>query len=204
MITAGNRIILETFRYWFLSFFHDRITIMTSLFGSGSHKTGFPEESLSIWVPIIFSQNDLDSFHSDMARWCPKQRSYRCVVAILSPGLHLEKSLENQSGIPITTSLPTGCMADIARVLDLETGGGSSLPLPGVSEDSHRPITVREREVLDRIASGDSVKQIAFSMGISQHTVITYKRNLYMKTGARSLQQLALFAVLHPMLPSDP
>jgi DNA-binding NarL/FixJ family response regulator len=60
---------------------------------------------------------------------------------------------------------------------------------------------MREREVLERIACGEAVKQIAYSMGISQHTVITYKRNLYMKTGARSLQQLAIYAVLHSMLP---
>ena len=40
-------------------------------------------------------------------------------------------------------------------------------------------------------------------MGISPYTVITHKRNLYLKTGAHSMQQLALFALLHAMLPSD-
>ena len=72
-----------------------------------------------------------------------------------------------------------------------------------VSESEGKSITSREHEVLDWIASGASIKEISYAMGISPYTVITHKRNLYLKTGAHSMQQLALFALLHAMLPSD-
>jgi DNA-binding CsgD family transcriptional regulator len=201
MISAGNRIILETFRYWFLSFFHERITIETRVFGSKASMQTRQKCSISVWVPIICSQNDLDSFYRELENLYVAETVERSIVAIVSPSVRIGSGLKSPPGIPIITTILTGCTQTIGRVLDLTAVYEHSSLFMGVSEKSLRPITMREREVLERIACGEAVKQIAYSMGISQHTVITYKRNLYMKTGARSLQQLAIYAVLHSMLP---
>lgn len=157
--------------------------------------------STSVWVPIICSQNDLDSFYRESENLYVDKSVERSIVAIVSPSVRIGSGLKSPPGIPIITTILTGCTQAIGRVLDLTAVYEHSPLFMGVSEKSLRPITLREREVLERIACGESVKQIAYGMGISQHTVITYKRNLYMKTGARSLQQLAIYAVLHSMLP---
>lgn len=51
----------------------------------------------------------------------------------------------------------------------------------GVSE-----LTAREREVLDRLAAGDSNKEIARSLVISVHTVERHVANVYTKLGVRN------------------
>lgn len=47
-------------------------------------------------------------------------------------------------------------------------------------------LTAREREVLQRIASGDRNKAIARSLGLSVHTVKRHVANILDKTGAPS------------------
>ena len=66
-----------------------------------------------------------------------------------------------------------------------------------VAEQAPRLLTHREMQILKLIATGNSIKEISHTLGISVHTVTTHKRNLYLKTGAHTMQQLALFAVLH-------
>jgi len=40
-------------------------------------------------------------------------------------------------------------------------------------------ISRREREVLELISFGFSVKEMAFTLYLSEHTIITHKRNLF-------------------------
>jgi len=56
-------------------------------------------------------------------------------------------------------------------------------------------LTNREIEVLKYIVNGYSTPIIAQKLGISPHTVETYRRNLIEKTGARNTVELAKFAV---------
>lgn len=70
--------------------------------------------------------------------------------------------------------LVSGLMRDAGRV---KLTGGESLP---------EPLTAREKEVLQQMAQGLANKQIAASLGISEHTVKFHLSSLYAKLGAAS------------------
>ncbi len=57
----------------------------------------------------------------------------------------------------------------------------------GVGEESLPvPLTAREKEVLQQMAGGLANKQIALTLGISEHTVKFHLSALYAKLGAAS------------------
>ena len=51
-------------------------------------------------------------------------------------------------------------------------------------------LTVREREVLERLERGDASKEIASALDISPRTVETHRANILSKTGERSIHAL--------------
>jgi len=51
-------------------------------------------------------------------------------------------------------------------------------------------ISRREREVLELISFGFSVKEMAFTLYLSEHTIITHKRNLFSKLDAPNIAAL--------------
>ena len=56
-------------------------------------------------------------------------------------------------------------------------------------------LTVREREIFDRIVSGDANKVIALDMGISIRTVESHRANIMKKMKAKTLVDLVLRSV---------
>ncbi|MBC7843797.1 MAG: helix-turn-helix transcriptional regulator [Gemmatimonadaceae bacterium] len=57
------------------------------------------------------------------------------------------------------------------------------------------PLTHRERNVAEYLASGTSVRDVARTLAISYHTVRRHTESIYRKTGARNrLQLAAMFA----------
>lgn len=56
-------------------------------------------------------------------------------------------------------------------------------------------LTVREREVLQPLTEGQSAKQIARSLDISNKTVETYRKNIMDKLNIHSIAELTKFAV---------
>ena len=58
----------------------------------------------------------------------------------------------------------------------------------------------RERQVLQLIAEGRSVPEIARLVSISPRTVETYRARLYEKLGIKDLRELILFAVKHGLV----
>ncbi len=56
-------------------------------------------------------------------------------------------------------------------------------------------LTAREREVFDRIVSGDSNKAIAHDLGISTRTVESHRANVMEKMQAKTLVDLVLLSV---------
>lgn len=63
-------------------------------------------------------------------------------------------------------------------------------------------LSQRERQVLQLLAEGRSVPEIATLISISRRTVETYRSRLYEKLGVKDLRELVLFAVKHGILPS--
>ena len=72
------------------------------------------------------------------------------------------------------------------------------------SRDSWPKITGREREVLTRIALGDSNKRIAVSLNLSIKTVEKHRANLMRKLELHNTAAVTLFAVRHGLLPAYP
>ena len=99
----------------------------------------------------------------------------------------------------------------IASALDVIAAGGNVIDpaLPRLRARSRmRPkprnpldeLSPREKEVVARIARGQSTRQMAFAMNITVGTVRTYVKNVLAKVGAHSRLQLAALASQDRML----
>lgn len=60
---------------------------------------------------------------------------------------------------------------------------------------SERELSIREREVLQLLAEGKTMKEAAFVLGISPRTVEFHKNTITEKTGLRTVAELARYAV---------
>lgn len=67
--------------------------------------------------------------------------------------------------------------------------------------ESPEPLTERETEVLQRIAKGQSNKEIASGLHIGERTVKTHVSNVLTKLGVQSRTQAALYAVQSGLVP---
>lgn len=61
--------------------------------------------------------------------------------------------------------------------------------------DDGSSLTEREIDVLTKLVKGLSNKEIAESLNISIHTVITHRKNITIKTGIRSQSGLTIYAI---------
>ncbi len=62
-------------------------------------------------------------------------------------------------------------------------------------------LTLRERQVVALILSGEENKAIASKMGIKLSTVYAHKKNLFLKTGMHTTSQLVVWAMLRELTP---
>ena len=79
-------------------------------------------------------------------------------------------------------------------------GGKDGATIPGVMLSSgvdQKPLTRREREVLNLISEGYSNKQGALRMGISPRTFESHRAEAMRKLGARNTADLVRLALLH-------
>jgi DNA-binding NarL/FixJ family response regulator len=82
---------------------------------------------------------------------------------------------------------------DIAALVIDELRNGIS----GGHADTFRSLTTKEREVLQLLAEGRSVKEIASTLSVSIPTVETHKQHLMAKLGIHSIAELTKYAVRH-------
>jgi two-component system nitrate/nitrite response regulator NarL len=90
-------------------------------------------------------------------------------------------------------------VAQIAEALDAIEGGRTvidpgPLRVPARDTSRLRELSPREREILARIAGGQSTEQMSSAMNITVHTVRTYVKNVLAKLGVHSRLQLAALA----------
>lgn len=90
-------------------------------------------------------------------------------------------------------------VAQIAEALDVIEVGQSVLdpgPMRAPARDTNRmgELSPREKEILARIAGGQSTRQMSCAMNITVDTVRTYVKNVLTKLGAHSRLQLAALA----------
>ncbi|HCG62457.1 MAG TPA: hypothetical protein DEZ27_01290 [Sphaerochaeta sp.] len=199
LILSSLPVMLETFRYWMLSFLTGRVDIRTCEFSSIAEGLSF-QQAFDLQVVLVFSPGDLEKglrwIHAADTGDHPQGR----YIAVLSPGMEGRIAPADLAVFSLSTSLAQ-CMRVIAAELNRMAGGSDHMVPDGVSEWAGRDFTNRERQVLELLAQGAPIKEVSFRLGISKYTVITYQRTLYLKTGARTLQQLALYAAMHVHTP---
>lgn len=67
-------------------------------------------------------------------------------------------------------------------------------------EQSERPLTPRETEILKLIVRGNLNKQIADELNISINTVLTHRKNILAKTGIKTTSGLTLYSISKGLL----
>lgn len=64
-------------------------------------------------------------------------------------------------------------------------------------------LTQREKEVLRQVAMGFTNREIADSLFISIHTVITHRKNITGKLGIKSISGLTVYAIINRLIDPD-
>lgn len=72
-----------------------------------------------------------------------------------------------------------------------------------VEDSSNANISKREEEVIRYIALGLSNKEIAESMSISAHTVISHRKNITHKLGVKSTSAITIYAVVNNIINTE-
>lgn len=72
---------------------------------------------------------------------------------------------------------------------------------PEMLDDPYAQLTMREREVLQLLAEGNSTPQIAKILNVSLPTVRTHQANLKQKLGLTKRAELVRFVLDHPFVP---
>jgi DNA-binding CsgD family transcriptional regulator len=67
--------------------------------------------------------------------------------------------------------------------------------LNGGAIDNGKPLTPREREVLERLVAGASNKEVGRALGISPRTVEVHRARIMGKLGARNAADLVRIAL---------
>lgn len=68
-------------------------------------------------------------------------------------------------------------------------------------EESHPPLTIRELEILERVALGYSAKEVAQEFNIAPRTVECHLDTMRLKLRARNRTQMVAIAVRLAILP---
>jgi two-component system, NarL family, response regulator NreC len=67
--------------------------------------------------------------------------------------------------------------------------------IPQEVDDNSEKLTGREREVLQMVTEGKSSKEIAFKLGIEEHTVVKHRQNIMNKLNIRDIPGLTKYAI---------
>lgn len=92
------------------------------------------------------------------------------------------------------------CKTTASKVLS----GFLSRDKPRPSPAHPSPLTVREREVLTRIAHGHSNKMVARDLNLSPKTVAKHRANLMRKLQLRNTAAITMYAIKNGLAGSDP
>jgi DNA-binding NarL/FixJ family response regulator len=92
------------------------------------------------------------------------------------------------------------CNSTATRILTAQFSGNRPVLAPAIAQ----AITGREREVLTRIALGNSNKAIARELGVSPKTVEKHRSNLMRKLQLHNAAAITMYAIRNGMTSGDP
>ncbi len=79
------------------------------------------------------------------------------------------------------------------------------VPPPLPPRHGNLPLTTRQAEILKRVVTGCSIKEIAHELGISAKTVEAHRAQILKRLDIRNVPQLVLYAVRHGLIaPEQP
>lgn len=191
LITGKNTIVLETFRYWLLSFYEHALEIETICIDSGALPMQSKARRYTLHIALMLdTSNASDGITEHLCFSC----SCETVVAVVDSSRPGMQRCHGISVIQVSLARSMELVRELlARLHHIDSVQGASEP----EEELRKDLTPREQEIIMQIAQGSSLKEISYALGISYHTVNAHKRNLFLKTGARTLRQLALYAIMH-------
>ena len=79
----------------------------------------------------------------------------------------------------------------------------SNLSEQNQDKEQSEALTERESEVLKLLVTGKANKEIADTLFISTHTVISHRKNISKKTGIKSVSGLTIYAVVNHLITID-
>jgi two-component system response regulator NreC len=129
----------------------------------------------------------------------------RYVIAMLEAGAvgYLLKNSASEELLVALQAVTRGetyvSPAVAGNIVNPATHGGA----PG-GATRERPLSAREREVLQLIAEGKSSKEIGVTLGIAVTTVETHRRQLMDKLNLRTIAELTKYAIREGMTSGEP
>ena len=84
----------------------------------------------------------------------------------------------------------------VDRALELSADSGKATQFRDAAATRMAGLTVRQRDVMERVLAGHPNKNIAADLGISQRTVENHRASIMKRTGSRSLPALARLALI--------
>jgi DNA-binding NarL/FixJ family response regulator len=167
----------------------------------------------------IITERDVDVCVMDLS--FPDASGFDAIHAITasSPGTQIVVLSGSSQPFAEARAIEAGAAAfvlkddDVSRVIDVveqvHSHDGSVTMAPFRGNDSQSAevdqvadrLTAREREVLERLVSGERTQVIAASMGVSYSTARTHVQNVLHKLGVHSRLEAVAFAMRHSLVP---
>jgi DNA-binding NarL/FixJ family response regulator len=132
-----------------------------------------------------------------------RQAEFRGKILVVTAGVsRLEASRlveRGCAGIILKQERPEVLIERIREITNDAGSGAAPPPLPDTVEspgaDVPPDFTARERQVLRAVFAGQTNKEIAFSLGVSEPLVKAVLQQLFSKTGVRTRSQLVRIAI---------
>ncbi len=109
---------------------------------------------------------------------------------------HLPAEADQQEAYKVLSAI-NSLQDDIRKHILLEE---SALEGNVADKQNDNSLSAREKEILVCVAKGMLNKEIADTLNISIHTVITHRKNITRKTGIKTVAGLTVYALLNDML----
>ena len=149
----------------------------------------------------------------DISQLAAQLSRHRPDVLIVNPaslGLCTPPQLRTQTGcegmrcvalqLAMTDAVTLGAYDEVLSIYDSEDCKIVQPADEAPRGERQEPLSVREREIVVCIVKGMSNKQIADTLCISTHTVITHRRNIVAKLQIHSPAGLTIYAIVNKLV----